>query len=184
MLGTLTAAAILAAGSMGAGLRMAALATAAEAVDDVADADAEAALPQTPGAVGTLWRDGGAVRRVHAEPEHRSVINDHESVRQFLAWMRDWEFVGWFSSDDIHEFYQNFTREHGYAEMTKAVLLPQIKTAPGVYADRMRLNDPARRADPALRRARRHLKSDRAWLYRISSHDEMAEERAREKAAA
>ena len=107
-------------------------------------------------------------------PRYRRHINPHEAVMRFGVWMRDWGFVGWQPADDIVGFYQWFCDEEGLEEMNHDLLRERFASAPGVTRERRRLNGTSDRE--MLRIKRRLGGADRAMLYRVSSHEELAEQ--------
>lgn len=104
----------------------------------------------------------------------RRAVNPHEAVMRFCVWMRDWGFVGWHPADDIVEFYQWFCDDEGLEEMGHDLLRERFACAPGVTRERRRLNGTT---DKEMVRIKRCLGgADRAMLYRVSSHEELAEQ--------
>lgn len=138
-------------------------------------------LPDAPGAPGSYWRDAlGRVRRVPSiGPGPRRAQNPHEAVLRFAAWLREGEFAGWHTAEDIVEFYQWHCEAEGLEELQHDLLRERFASAPGVTRERRRL---ASATAPELVRIRRRMGgADRAMLYRVASAEEMAE--AAEKAA-
>lgn len=101
----------------------------------------------------------------------RRAVNPHEAVMRFCSWMRDWGFVGWHPAADIVGFYQWFCDEEGLEEMSHDLLRERFACAPGVTRERRRLNGTT---DKEMVRIKRRL-GDRAMLYRVASHEELAE---------
>lgn len=120
-------------------------------------------------------RHAEGVRSAHpgSAPPARRAVNPHEAVMRFCGWMRDWGFVGWHPADDIVGFYQWFCDDEGLEEMNHDLLRERFACAPGVARERRRLNGTT---DKEMVRIKRRLGgADRAMLYRVASHEELAE---------
>lgn len=150
-------------------------------VADEVSESAAAAVPEQPGAPGSLWRDAaGNLRRVPREPGLRRLVNPHEAALRFAGWMRDHGFVGWHCCDDVVDLYRWFSAEEGLEEMRADLLFERFDAVPGVVRDRRRL---AGATDPEMQRLRRRV-GNRGTLYRVASAEEMAAEDAAAEAVA
>jgi hypothetical protein len=151
-------------------------ATAVEIADDsgsdaAAPAPDEAPTPTPPAsetAVG-LWTDDKGRRRKPLPDTARRPRDLREAVVAFSSWLRDEDYTAWMSSDDMLEAYEAWAADTGTEQVQGCVFLEALGAAPGVEARRRRLNA------PELALIKRRLKRERAELYRVMSHDEMAE---------
>lgn len=109
-------------------------------------------------------------------PAVRRQVNGHAAMLKFVAWMRDHSFDGWLSAQELDDAYRYFCEDEGLAEMATNQMREMFATLPGALRIRQRLNAVA---DPAIMRAKRRLRIDRAILYRVMSHEEFAETRKR-----
>lgn len=160
----------------GAGIKAAAR-TAGHGGGGLVDLDA---LPDAPGAPGTWWRDDkGRLHRAPADVPRRA-INPHESALRFVGWLRDMGYTGWMLSEDACDHYSVFCREQGLEEMLHDDIRARLADMPGVIAGRRRVNGPQfvdlRRYLARTGRLRTVADLNRFELYRIDSHEEMAEQ--------
>lgn len=109
----------------------------------------------------------------------RRPVAPHEAVMRLLAWMRDHGFEGWHTAGDMLEFYEWFSDEESLETINHDLLLERLAAAPGAERARKRLLGVT---EPALVRIRDRLGVERPTLYRIASHEEMAEAAAAETA--
>lgn len=115
-----------------------------------------------------------------AQPRRRAIAND-AAVARFCAWWRDWDFAGWHTAADVVSFYRWFAHDERLEEMHADLLLELLAAAPGVSRERRRLTATS---DAQIKRIRRRLGVDRVMLYRVDSHEELAERAAAAKVSA
>lgn len=126
-------------------------------------------LPMPPALTSPPSAERSSQRVAIAGP--RRAINRHEATMLFCAWMRDWGFVGWYPAVEVLECYREFCAEYWLEDMGDQPLLEMFQRAPGVTKQRHRLGGAK---DVHLKRiCREH--GERVVLYRVSSHEEMAE---------
>ena len=131
-------------------------------------------LPREPGEPGTKWRDEkGRVCVVPSEPSVRHLVNPHEAALRFAAWLRDHEFTGWRTVDEIDGLFVWFCSDERLEEMALTLMRERLAAGlPGVVRERRRIG---LTAEPEMLRLRQRCGEERPTLYRISSHEEMAE---------
>lgn len=132
------------------------------------------AIDAEPAPIALVARTEPSVPTPTRSTAPRRAVNPHEAVMLFCGWLRDHEFVGWHPADDIVGFYQWFCADEGLEEMNHDLIRERFASAPGVTRERRRLNGTS---DKEMVRIKKRLGgADRAMLYRVASHEELAEE--------
>ncbi len=157
----------------GAGRHLKAQATDAPVIDaeavEIQPSSGASGADQHPRQRAGVWTDEKGRRRRALPDTPRRPRDPSEAVAAFVGWLRDEDYTAWMTSDDMIESYAAWCADSGTEQMQASTFLEHLGAAPGVDARRRRLNA------PELASIKRRVKRDRAEVYRVASHDEMAE---------